>query len=469
MIRLFQNKQPTPAGLSRQVFLDPQFSAHNRLVLGWESETPCITCGQLSNPEALVRLRSVCRSMPEGREARLSRVSEEELLLAVAGLPVTSGSAAAGGFNTGISPIDPESPVRTVIAALITEARNRGASDIHLELEKTGLRVRLRCDGVLQPVRSFDPACGAAILSALKVLAGLNIMEKRRPQEGRFSQATGMVQSELRVSIVPTIDGESAVLRFLENGAVPPALSELGFDKTHVKLLEAVPGMPAALVLICGPTGCGKSTTAAALLAACDRRGRKVISIEDPVEYRLDDITQVRIGGEAGVSLTEALPKVLRQDPDVLMIGEIRDEDTCALAVQAAMTGHLVISTVHTATAAGALERLVELGAGKELAAEVLQAVISQRLVRKPCVCTGTVKGSSGTGEYCSGTGENCSGSTGDCPRCGGTGWKGRIPVAECLFRGSAWGVGLSKDIAQKVAAGLTAGSEIARVYGAEP
>lgn len=443
--------------------LNPDFSAGRRIALTWNAGRPVIFYGEGSDHAAIARLRNVWRQ-PDGTLPAVEHLSEEELLMAITGFGNTDRSMTAISFSDSGAVLDPESPVRTLITALLTEARKRSASDIHLELDSACLRVRLRCDGVLLKGRCFDPHTGSSVISALKMLASLNIMEKRRPQEGRFSQTGGYGHCEIRVSIVPTIDGESAVLRFLENGSSPPALAELGFDKTHLSLLETIPLMPAALVLICGPTGCGKSTTAAALLSACDRTGRKVISLEDPVEYRLEDITQVRVGEEAGVSITEALPKVLRQDPDVLMIGEIRDEATCSLAVQAAMTGHLVLSTLHTANASGVKERLVELGAAPSLVGEVLQAVISQRLVRRPCACRVT-----GVAAQDRSAASTLLDSRTPCALCGGSGWKGRIPVAECLYRGKPWGLGLNADIQKKIAMGLTAGEEITRVYGVTP
>ena len=276
-------------------------------------------------------------------------------------------------------------PVAAYVNYLIGEALRAGASDIHLEAATRGLRVRFRVDGVLGTAPDAPGGLEAAVVSRLKLMAELDIAERRRPQDGRIRVRMGDRELDVRVSTVPTLHGESVVLRLLDHGGRPVALDALGMSADIRKRMEELARRPHGMVLVTGPTGSGKTTTLYSTLRLRDADAEKVITIEDPIEYQLAGITQVPVHTQAGVTFASALRSILRQDPDVLMVGEMRDGETASLAVQAAMTGHLVFSTLHTNDAFGAIPRLIDLGVPTYLVAATLHAVMAQRLVRRIC------------------------------------------------------------------------------------
>jgi general secretion pathway protein E len=276
-------------------------------------------------------------------------------------------------------------PVIRFVNLLIREAYEARASDVHLESTRGGLRARFRIDGVLQDVPNPPRGLQAAVVSRVKLLAELDIAERRAPQDGRIRVRLEERELDLRVSTVPTLYGESVVLRLLDRGGRPVALEELGMPPETFAPFRRLAERPHGIVLATGPTGSGKTTTLYAALGLRRATAEKIITVEDPVEYHLEGVTQVPVNVKAGMTFGSALRSLLRQDPDVLMVGEMRDPETAQIAVQAAMTGHLVFSTLHTNDAVSAIARLVDLRVEPYMIAAALEGVLAQRLVRKVC------------------------------------------------------------------------------------
>jgi general secretion pathway protein E len=276
-------------------------------------------------------------------------------------------------------------PVIRFVNLLIREAHEARASDIHLESTRDGLSARFRVDGVLTELPSPPKGLQAAVVSRIKLLAELDIAERRAPQDGRIRVRLEERELDLRVSTVPTLYGESVVLRLLDRGGRPVGLDELGMAPEILETFRRLAERPHGILLATGPTGSGKTTTLYAALALRHLTAEKIITVEDPVEYHLSGVTQVPVNVKAGMTFGGALRSILRQDPDVLMVGEMRDSETAATAVQAALTGHLVFSTLHTNDAPSAVTRLVDLKVEPYLIAATLEGVLAQRLVRKIC------------------------------------------------------------------------------------
>jgi general secretion pathway protein E len=276
-------------------------------------------------------------------------------------------------------------PVIRFVNLLIREAHDARASDIHLEATRQGLRSRFRIDGVLTETPSPPKGLQAAVVSRVKLLAELDIAERRRPQDGRIRVRLEERELDLRVSTVPTLYGESVVLRLLDRGGQPVGLDDLGMGSETLERFRQLALRPHGILIASGPTGSGKTTTLYAALGLRRATAEKIITVEDPVEYHLEGITQVPVHAKAGMTFASALRSLLRQDPDVLMVGEMRDAETAGIAVQAAMTGHLMFSTLHTNDAASAVTRLVDLKVEPYMIAATLEGVLAQRLVRMTC------------------------------------------------------------------------------------
>ncbi len=276
-------------------------------------------------------------------------------------------------------------PAVRLVNSIIEQAVLKRASDIHIEPGETGLRVRFRIDGDLQEVMNTSMDAHRAMVTRIKIMSNLNIAESRVPQDGRVEMETGGRNLDLRVSVLPSVHGEKAVIRILNRNNTLMSWRQLGLNEENIRALEGILKAPYGMILVTGPTGSGKTTTLYTVLKELNRSAVNIITIEDPVEYRLEGINQVQVNPKAGLTFATGLRSILRQDPDIIMVGEIRDEDTANLAVRAAITGHLVLSTLHTNDAAGAVIRLVDMGAEPYLVASSAVAVISQRLVRKLC------------------------------------------------------------------------------------
>lgn len=335
---------------------------------------------------------------------RLTNRSERTIELARA-------DAGDDDLATDVRDLANQPPVIRYVNLLVRDAHDAGASDIHLEATRGGLSARFRIDGVLAPAPEPPAQLHQAIVSRVKLLAELDIAERRRPQDGRIRVRLEARELDLRVSTVPTIHGESVVLRLLDRGGRPVGLGELGMSASVLGAVERLAKRPHGMLLVTGPTGSGKTTTLYAALQSRDAAAEKIITVEDPIEYQLDGITQVPVHRQAGVTFGSALRAILRQDPDVVMVGEMRDRETAEVAVQAAMTGHLVFSTLHTNDAISAIPRLLDLGVPDYLVAATVEGVLAQRLVRRVC-------------DDCRGDG---------CSACRGTGFRGRLGIFELL------------------------------------
>jgi general secretion pathway protein E len=279
-----------------------------------------------------------------------------------------------------------EAPVIRAVQRLIAQAYDQRASDIHLEPVETGLRVRIRVDGLLQDMETLGRDFAEPLVSRIKVMAQLNIAERRLPQDGRIRVSVHGRDTDFRVATTPTHHGEGVVLRILDRRDITLDLDALGIHEQALQVLKAGIAQPHGIVLVTGPTGSGKTTTLYSALRTLNTHSRKILTIEDPIEYMLEGINQVQVKPQIGLTFAHALRSFLRQDPDVMMVGEIRDTETATIAIQAAMTGHLVLSTVHTNSAAGAVTRLLDMGIEPFLLASTLNAVMGQRLVRNLCM-----------------------------------------------------------------------------------
>jgi general secretion pathway protein E len=278
-----------------------------------------------------------------------------------------------------------EAPVIRLVNLLITQAVEAGASDIHVEPMGNELRVRYRIDGVLRPVESPPQRLASAIISRVKIMAKLNIAERRLGQDGRVAMAVRGKDIDLRVATTPTIHGESVVIRILDRAHVELDLVSLGFDDSVIGRFRALLTKPHGIVLVTGPTGSGKTTTLYSALSEINTPDKKILTIEDPVEYHLQGINQVQVKPQIGLTFAGALRSFLRHDPDIVMIGEIRDLETAQIAVQAALTGHLILSTLHTNDAATAVTRLLDMGVEDYLLTSTVNGIAGQRLLRKLC------------------------------------------------------------------------------------
>jgi general secretion pathway protein E len=330
-----------------------------------------------------------------------------------------------------------DAPVIRAVNRLIAQAADARASDIHIEPSEDRLMIRFRIDGVLQDRDALPAAMRAPLVSRIKVLAGLNIAERRLPQDGRLRIAVRGHEIDLRVATAPSIHGESVVMRILDRSKLALDFASLGFDPELIGQLRAAVNRPHGIVLVTGPTGSGKTTTLYAALAELNTSERKLLTVEDPIEYRMPGVIQTQVNPQIGFTFGSALRSFLRLDPDVMMVGEIRDSETAQIAVQAALTGHMILSTLHTNSAAGAIARLNDMGVEPFLLGSVLNGILAQRLVRKLCdECRVPYLASE---ELCSELGVDPGDAptffqAGGCPKCAGTGFSGRTSLLEFLI-----------------------------------
>ena len=354
------------------------------------------------------------------------------------------------------------SPVIRLVNEIISEAMHTGVSDIHFEPGEKTFLVRFRKDGVLKVARKLPLRSMSEVTSRLKIMASIDIAEKRRPQDGRIHFDDGNKNVDIRVSALPTDYGQKMVLRLLDKGQIIHKLDSLGMTPAQIAMCENEIHKPYGMFLITGPTGSGKTTTLYTLLQMIRSTELNISTIEEPIEYKLDGITQTAVNPKIDLTFAAALRTLLRQDPDVIMVGEIRDSETAELAIRAALTGHLVFSTLHTNDAPSAVVRLIDMGIEPFLVASAVNFIMAQRLVRKTCT--------------------KCGGKDPNCLACGGSGYKGRIglfemmPMSETLremvhknatsaeLKKKAIELGmktLATDGAEKVASGLTTEAEV--------
>ncbi|MDR1506808.1 MAG: GspE/PulE family protein [Treponema sp.] len=399
--------------------------------------------------------------LPDEFNLKLSQLYAEETLYETTGNSMDTGDNRA----SIIDHIADDAPVVNLLNSIFLEALSKRASDIHIESGRAESIIRYRIDGLLIESGTITRDRAIAVSARLKILANLNVLENRRPQDGHIDVETDAYSLDVRISIIPTIWGESIVLRLLARSDLPFTLDSLGFSGKYKKHLDDILRASSGLVLVTGPTGSGKTTTLAAILKELNIKSTKIISIEDPVEYRLEGITQIQVSEELELTFDALLRRIFRQDPDIIMIGEIRDIETAELAVRAALTGHLVFATLHTNNALEAVYRLQNMGIPPYMVSAVLRTVIAQRLIRKICpVCN-----------------------TKGCVECSHTGYVGRtalaefIPVTVELSDLIAGGTHIEKlrmylqkkkfrtlydDADEKAASGITTKAEIQRELG---
>jgi general secretion pathway protein E len=332
-----------------------------------------------------------------------------------------------------------EAPVIRLVNALITRAVEARASDIHIEPFENNLRVRYRVDGVLQEVESPPSRLRAAVVSRVKIMSKLNIAERRLPQDGRVKLAVRGKEVDFRVSTLPTMHGESVVMRILDKGSTVFDFASLGFEKDTLKGYLELLERPNGILLVTGPTGSGKTTTLYTSLLRLNTPDKKILTVEDPIEYQLEGVNQIQVKPQVGLTFAHTLRSILRQDPDIIMIGEIRDLETAQIAAQAALTGHLVLSTLHTNSAAGTITRLLDMGLEDYLLASTLIGITAQRLIRTLCPhCRESYPALDELIEemqlrrFTEADPIMLYRPVG-CPRCSGTGYHGRSGIAEML------------------------------------
>src|SRR5919109_1413301 len=332
-----------------------------------------------------------------------------------------------------------EVPVIRLVNQMLVRALESRASDVHIEPFENQLKVRYRIDGILHEVESPPRQLKAAVISRLKILAQLNIAERRLPQDGRIKTRLAGKDVDLRIATVPTLYGESVVIRLLERGQIFTQLDTLGFPALPLARFNEMILKPHGMILVTGPTGSGKTTTHYGALQKINDPGKKIITIEDPVEYQLAGVNQIHVKPQIGLTFANGLRSIVRQDPDVIMVGEIRDAETAEIAVQAALTGHLVFSTLHTNDAAGAISRLLEMGVQDYLLSSSLLGVLAQRLVRRLCAsCRKEVQFTGFDDNEPELTLQNADRpqtvwEAVGCDRCSGTGYLGRVGIFELL------------------------------------
>ena len=395
-----------------------------------------------------------------------------------------------GDFVEHLKDLASEAPVIRLVNTIIGRVTDLRASDIHLEPFDDGLHVRYRVDGVIHLGEVVPPRLSAAVSSRVKLLAHLDIAERRLPQDGRIKTRVKGRELDLRVSTVPTVHGESVVMRVLDRASVRLNLDTMGFEQDTLARFNELLLRPHGILLVTGPTGSGKTTTLYAALSKIDAQTNKIITVEDPVEYQLEGINQIQVHPQINLTFANALRSILRQDPDIIMIGEMRDGETAQIAVQSALTGHLVLSTLHTNTAAGAVIRMQDMGVESYLITSSVNGVLAQRLVRTLCsYCKEAyepgpeLRASTGLGRFCP-PGQHIYRAVG-CEHCRQSGYRGRTgihelfvldePMRRAIIDGrdanalntlAAQGgmLILFEDGLRKVAAGVTTLDELARV-----
>jgi type IV pilus assembly protein PilB len=477
---------------------EPMARRHAALPIGFEDGRLVVAMADPGNVVAVDDIRALA-----GPDIRTVVATRADILAAVdrvhrrfdehigeAASAAAEGEEAADQADVG--PLVDDAPIVKLVNLLISQAIADRASDIHIEPQERELRIRYRIDGVLQEIMHPPKTIQAGVTSRLKIMADMDIAERRVPQDGRVAMVVGGRQIDLRVATLPTVYGEKIVMRILDKSSVMLSLSDLGFAPANYTRFEQAFRRPYGMGLVTGPTGSGKSTTLYATLNLLNDAERNVITVEDPVEYRLKGINQVQVNTRAGLNFAAALRSILRCDPDIVLIGEIRDRETAKIASEAALTGHLVLATLHTNDAPSAVSRLVEMGVEPFLVASATECVLAQRLVRKLCQRCREPDPDGQAGLYMAGwDGDPAGGGDPEifravgCQACGRTGYRSRIALHEvmlvseeierlCAERASSERIAdvaraqgmrpLRQDGLSKVAAGLTTVEEVMRV-----
>jgi type IV pilus assembly protein PilB len=393
----------------------------------------------MANPTNVLTIDDI--AMMTGRRVRAAAASVEDLNLLLTRLTQMDESiqdlveedAEEEADGLQIDQADSDAPIIKLVHSIVAQAVQLGASDIHVNPEEGDTRVLFRVDGVLSPAATVKRRMAVGVVSRIKIMADLDISEKRVPQDGRFGLTVEGRRVDIRVATLPLVNGEGVVLRILDKGAKVEGLDSLGMQPDELERFTRAVKRPNGTVLVTGPTGSGKSTTLYAALHVINDGDKSIITIEDPVEQRIDGIKQMQIAPKAGVTFDRALRSMLRADPDVIMVGEVRDRETAHLAIEAALTGHLVLSTLHTRDAPSALGRLIDMGIEPFLVSSAVDCIVAQRLVRVLCThCKRAQEvpesvlaehGLAGAEPY----------EPVGCSRCGGSGYRGRAGVYEVM------------------------------------
>ncbi len=440
-----------PASLCRRYTAVPIAFDDGRLVVAVPDPSNVVALDDLRsvagmNIKPVVATRSAITEAIE-RNARLDTEVEDLSVLA---------AEQHGGRDddlVNLRAVSEDTPIVKMVNGIISQAINERASDIHIEPTETDVRIRYRIDGVLHEMLRTDRRIRAGLVSRLKIMADLDIAERRVPQDGRLSVRSGGSSIDLRVATMPVVWGEKVVMRILDNSTAMLRLSDLGFLPDSMARYEQAYRLPYGTVLVTGPTGSGKSTTLYSTLHAINDPAKNVITVEDPVEYRIPGINQVQVNKKAGLTFGAALRSILRSDPDIVLIGEIRDSETATIAMEAALTGHLVLSTLHTNDSTSTPTRLVEMGLEPYLVSSALDCIVAQRLARRLCDgCKQRERPRGGELEAVRWEGEppeEVHRPTG-CPKCSGTGYRGRLALHEVLL--------LDDELSSMVAGGANSG-----------
>ena len=424
---------------------------HNVIVIANDNGTPVVAASNPTDVFAMDDLRTIM-----GRTFTVV-VATRTQISSYIGRAFNSGGDAADmameaslGFDgtssdssvDDIQAVTEEAPIVRYVNLLILQALNERASDIHVEPTATDLRIRYRIDGVLHDVSTAPRAISAAVTTRLKVMADMNVAEHRIPQDGRISLNVGSKGIDLRMATLPTIHGEKVVMRVLDKSSVVLGFSDLGFEEDFLKTYEGLYTKPYGTILVTGPTGSGKSTTLYTTLTALNSPEKNIITVEDPVELQLKGVNQVQLNVKAGLTFASALKSILRSDPDIVLVGEIRDKETAVIAIEAALTGHMVLATLHTNSAAATPMRLIEMGLEPFLVTSSLSGVLAQRLARRLCMhCKDAYEPTESDISAAGWTLEEVEAVGGmpkvykavGCSACANTGYRGRKALAELL------------------------------------
>jgi type IV pilus assembly protein PilB len=395
----------------------------------------------MADPANVVAIDDV--EIQTGMNVRPAVATREDILAVIAQMSRLDNSVSEVVEEEQSEPIElfdlqeaaTETPTVKLVNSLLSQAVTQGASDVHFEPEPREMRVRLRVDGVLEEIARIPGRMVAGVVSRIKIMCELDISERRLPQDGRLGLTIDGAQIDIRVVTLPTVHGESVVMRILDRSNALIEIPRLGLDDYSLGRLHAATSQAHGSVLVTGPTGSGKSTTLYAVLNTLNTPDKNIVTIEDPVEYQLDGITQVAVNLRSGLTFAAGLRSMMRADPDIIMVGEIRDRETAQISIEAALTGHLVLSTLHTNDAPSSISRLMEMGIEPFLIASSVRCVVAQRLARVLCTCkrpvtleTQALKQAGFPADhdieayYAAG-----------CPRCGGGGYRGRIGIYEIM------------------------------------
>lgn len=474
--------QLVPERVARQFHVVPLFKIGNTLTVAMADPLDFVAIDEVKKATGL----QIDVVVSPGSQIREAVERHHPLTSSLDELTREQGTRQAAAELAAARP-EEDGPIIRFVNAMIQQGLRDGASDLHFEPEESSFRIRYRVDGTLREISVQSKTAYASIVSRVKVMAMLDISERRLPQDGRIRMNVLGRDIDIRVSTFPTIHGENVVMRLLDQSAALTGLAELGLAEGPLAVISRMIERPNGIVLVTGPTGSGKTTTLYACIQQINRVERNIVTLEDPVEYHLASIRQTQVDPDSGLTFASGLRALLRQDPDVILVGEIRDGDTAEIAVRSALTGHLVLSTLHTNDASGAIPRLIDMKIEPFLLSSAMVGVVAQRLVRRVCdKCRKRVDPpaelmselglSSKQGEFVQGAG---------CRACGGTGYRGRVGIFEVLevndeirtmiaarksaedlaraARGAGMG-SLREDAVRKAGASLTSLEEVLRV-----